>query len=152
MKRITLMAAVALLGLAQPVAAQYSMNMRDVDVRALASDVAKATGLTLVVDGRVNQKVSVTTRQSLSRSEYFEDFSFDPARQRVGRHPHRGGYRIQPWRRRQHSRPDRQPQRFAQPGRDRDLPLRNIEAPQAVERSAAGQRKAAYGAIAMPTA
>jgi general secretion pathway protein D len=96
MKRLHLMAAAALLGLAQPVAAQYSMNMRDVDVRALASDVAKATGLTLVVDGRVNQKVSVTTRQSLSRSEYFEIFLSTLRANGLVAIPIRGGYRIQP--------------------------------------------------------
>lgn len=96
MKRLTLMAAAALIGLAQPVAAQYSMNMRDVDVRALASDVAKATGLTLVVDGRVNQKVSVTTRASLSRSEYFEIFLATLRANGLIAIPIRGGYRIQP--------------------------------------------------------
>ncbi|HYI42356.1 MAG TPA: hypothetical protein VD768_01880, partial [Sphingomicrobium sp.] len=33
--------------------------MRDVDVRAFVQDAARVTGMTLVVDSRVNQKVSV---------------------------------------------------------------------------------------------
>ena len=47
------------LAIAAPVAAQYTINMRDVDVRAFANDAAKVTGRTMIVDGRVNQKVSV---------------------------------------------------------------------------------------------
>ncbi len=54
---------------AEPIFAQYTVNMRDADVRAFAADAARVTGLTLVVDGRVTQKVSVVTRRSLSRSE-----------------------------------------------------------------------------------
>jgi general secretion pathway protein D len=134
MKRITLMAASALLALAQPVAAQYSMNMRDVDVRALASDVAKATGLTLVVDGRVNQKVSVTTRQSLSRSEYFEIFLSTLRANGLVAIPIRGGYRIQPL-----EGAATQPTRIGSRNASRNqivteiFRLRNIEAANAVE-------------------
>lgn len=134
MKRLTLMTAAALLGLAQPVAAQYSMNMRDVDVRALASDVAKATGLTLVVDGRVNQKVSVTTRQSLSRSEYFEIFLSTLRANGLIAIPIRGGYRIQPA-----EGAATQPTRIGARGASRNqvvteiFRLRNIEAATAVE-------------------
>ena len=134
MKRLALMTAVALLGLAQPVAAQYSMNMRDVDVRALASDVAKATGLTLVVDGRVNQKVSVTTRQSLSRSEYFEIFLSTLRANGLVAIPIRGGYRIQPL-----EGVATQPTRIGSRNASRNqivteiFRLRNIEAANAVE-------------------
>ena len=134
MKRLALMTAAALLGLAQPVAAQYSMNMRDVDVRALASDVAKATGLTLVVDGRVNQKVSVTTRQSLSRSEYFEIFLSTLRANGLVAIPIRGGYRIQPL-----EGVATQPTRIGSRNASRNqivteiFRLRNIEAANAVE-------------------
>ncbi len=134
MKRLALMTAAALLGLAQPVAAQYSMNMRDVDVRALASDVAKATGLTLVVDGRVNQKVSVTTRQSLSRSEYFEIFLSTLRANGLIAIPIRGGYRIQPL-----EGAATQPTRIGSRNASRNqivteiFRLRNIEAANAVE-------------------
>ena len=134
MKRFHLLLASALLGLAVPVSGQYSMNMRDVDVRALASDVAKATGLTLVVDGRVNQRVSVTTRQSLSRSEYFEIFLSTLRANGLVAIPIRGGYRIQPA-----AGAATQPTRIGSRNASRNqvvteiFRLRNIEAAQAVE-------------------
>ena len=81
---------------ASPLAAQYSLNMRDVDVRAFASDAAKVTGLTLVVDGRVNQKVSVVSQRSMSRTEYFEVFLSTLRANGLVAIPIRGGYRIQP--------------------------------------------------------
>ena len=96
MKRFFLIAAAASLAVSTPLLAQYSMNMRDVDVRALASDVARVTGLTLVVDGRVNQKLSVVTRRSLNRSEYFEVFLSTLRANGLVAIPIRGGYRIQP--------------------------------------------------------
>src|SRR4028118_1383353 len=134
MKRLTLMTAAAVLSLAQPLAAQYALNLRDVDVRALASDVAKTTGLTLVVDGRVNQKVSVTTRQSLSRSEYFEVFLSTLRANGLVAIPIRGGYRIQPV-----EGAASQPTSIGSRNASRNqvvteiFRLRNIEAPQAVE-------------------
>jgi len=85
-----------LLFAATPVLAQYTLNMRDADVRAFAADAARVTGLTLVVDGRVNQKVSVVTRRSLSRSEYFEVFLSTLRANGLVAIPIRGGYRIQP--------------------------------------------------------
>jgi len=81
---------------ASPSLAQYTLNMRDADVRAFAADAARVTGLTLVVDGRVNQKVSVVTRRSLSRSEYFEVFLSTLRANGLVAVPIRGGYRIQP--------------------------------------------------------
>src|SRR5688500_8274300 len=96
MKRLATFLTGALLLAATPVSAQYALNLRDVDVRALAADVAKTTGLTLVVDWLVNQKVSVTTRQSLSRSEYFEVFLSTLRANGLVAIPIRGGYRIQP--------------------------------------------------------
>ena len=76
--------------------AQYTVNMRDVDVRAFASDAAKVTGLTLVVDGRVNQKISVVSQRSMSRTEYFEVFLSTLRANGLVAIPIRGGYRIQP--------------------------------------------------------
>ncbi|WP_300974996.1 type II secretion system secretin GspD [Sphingomonas sp. LHG3406-1] len=134
MNRFQLLLATALLATAMPAPAQYSMNMRDVDVRALASDVARATGLTLVVDGRVNQKVSVTTRQSLSRSEYFEVFLSTLRANGLVAIPIRGGYRIQPV-----EGAATQPTRIGSANASRNqvvteiFRLRNIEAANAVE-------------------
>ena len=92
--RVSLFA--ALLAFATPLPAQYSLNMRDADVRAFVSDAAQVTGLTLVVDSRVNQKISVVTRRSLSRSEYFEVFLSTLRANGLVAIPIRGGYRIQP--------------------------------------------------------
>jgi general secretion pathway protein D len=134
MKPFTTLCAGAMLFLAVPGSAQYALNLRDVDVRALASDVAKTTGLTLVVDGRVNQKVSVTTRQSLSRSEYFEVFLSTLRANGLVAIPIRGGYRIQPV-----EGAATQPTRIGSRNASRNqvvteiFRLRNIEAPQAVE-------------------
>lgn len=134
MKPFTTLCAGALLFVAVPAPAQYALNLRDVDVRALASDVAKTTGLTLVVDGRVNQKVSVTTRQSLSRSEYFEVFLSTLRANGLVAIPIRGGYRIQPV-----EGAATQPTRIGSRNASRNqvvteiFRLRNIEAPQAVE-------------------
>ena len=86
----------AWLAFATPLPAQYSLNMRDADVRAFVSDAAQVTGLTLVVDSRVNQKISVVTRRSLSRSEYFEVFLSTLRANGLVAIPIRGGYRIQP--------------------------------------------------------
>ena len=83
--------------IAPALAAQYTVNMRDVDVRAFASDAAKVTGLTLVVDGRVNQKISVVSQRSMSRTEYFEVFLSTLRANGLVAIPIRGGYRIQPF-------------------------------------------------------
>lgn len=98
MKFRTLLVAFALSLLIVPaLSAQYTINMRDVDVRAFASDAAKVTGLTIVVDGRVNQKISVVSQRSLSRTEYFEVFLSTLRANGLVAIPIRGGgYRIQP--------------------------------------------------------
>jgi general secretion pathway protein D len=57
-----------------PAFAQYTLNVRDADIRAFIQDAARITGRTFVIDGRVNGKVSVVTDRPLSRSEYFEIF------------------------------------------------------------------------------
>ena len=84
------------LAIAAPLAAQYTINMRDVDVRAFVADAAKVTGRTMIVDGRVNQKVSVSSQRALSRSEYFEVFLSTLRANGLVAIPIQGGYRIQP--------------------------------------------------------
>ena len=59
---------------ATPAHAQYVLNMRDADVRTFVADAAQVTGRTFIVDGRVNQKISVVSDRPLTRSEYFEVF------------------------------------------------------------------------------
>lgn len=94
--KVTKMALALLLATASPVSAQYTVNMRDADVRAFAADAARVTGQTFVVDSRVNQKISVVTQRPLSRSEYFEVFLSTLRANGLVAIPIRGGYRIQP--------------------------------------------------------
>ena len=68
-------ASALLLAVASPVGAQYSINIRDVEVRALAADAARVMGKTFVVDSRVNQKVSVVTQRTLSRWNISKSYS-----------------------------------------------------------------------------
>jgi general secretion pathway protein D len=71
--RIMLMA--ALLALATPVAlAQQFINLRDADIRAFIQDAARVTGRTIIIDPRVQGKVSVVSERPLSRGQYFEMF------------------------------------------------------------------------------
>ncbi|MDZ3832785.1 MAG: type II secretion system secretin GspD [Sphingopyxis sp.] len=73
--KLSLMLAVALVSAVPvPTLAQYTLNVRDADIRAFIQDAARITGRTFVIDGRVNGKVSVVTDRPLSRSEYFEIF------------------------------------------------------------------------------
>jgi general secretion pathway protein D len=83
------------MAVASPVGAQYSINMRDVEVRALAADAARVMGKTFVVDSRVNQKVSVVTQRPLSRSEYFEVLLSTLRANGLVAIPIKSGYRIQ---------------------------------------------------------
>ncbi len=81
---------------AQPLHAQYSINMREADVRAFVQDAARVTGKTFIVDSRVQTKVSIVTDRSLSRSEYFEVFLSTLRANGLLAVPMRnGGYRIQ---------------------------------------------------------
>src|SRR5690606_35896632 len=92
----SLMLAAALLT-AIPVQAQYTLNVRDADVRAFIQDAARVTGQTFVIDGRVSGKVSVVTDRPLSRSEYFEIFLSTLRANGLVAVPAPGGaYRIQP--------------------------------------------------------
>ena len=73
--KLSLMLAAALISATPNAAtAQYTLNVREADIRAFIQDAARITGRTFVIDGRVNGKVSVVTDRPLSRSEYFEIF------------------------------------------------------------------------------
>ncbi|MDK2762212.1 MAG: type II secretion system secretin GspD [Sphingopyxis sp.] len=73
--KLSLMFAAALISATPTMTyAQYTLNVRDADIRAFIQDAARITGRTFVIDGRVNGKVSVVTDRPLSRSEYFEIF------------------------------------------------------------------------------
>jgi general secretion pathway protein D len=94
--KLSLMLAAALL-CATPGHAQYTLNVRDADIRAFIQDAARVTGRTFVIDGRVNGKVSVVTDRPLSRSEYFEIFLATlRANGLVAVPGQNGAYRIQP--------------------------------------------------------
>src|SRR3546814_2925890 len=94
--KLSLMLAAALMS-ASPAHAQYTLNVRDADVRAFIQDAARVTGRTFVIDGRVAGKVSVVTDRPLSRSEYFEIFLATlRANGLVAVPASRGSYRIQP--------------------------------------------------------
>lgn len=96
--KLSLMLAAALVSATPvPVLAQFTLNVRDADVRAFIQDAARITGRTFVIDGRVNGKVSVVTDRPLSRSEYFEIFlSTLRANGLVAVPNPNGSYRIQP--------------------------------------------------------
>src|SRR3546814_299368 len=80
-----------------PAVAQYTLNVRDADIRAFIQDAARITGRTFVIDGRVNGKVSVVTDRPLSRSEYFEIFLATLRSNGLVAVPGpNGSYRIQP--------------------------------------------------------
>ena len=94
--KLSLMLAAALMS-ATPVQAQYTLNVRDADIRAFIQDAARITGRTFVIDGRVNGKVSVVTDRPLSRSEYFEIFlSTLRSNGLVAVPGPNGSYRVQP--------------------------------------------------------
>jgi general secretion pathway protein D len=81
---------------AQPLAAQYQLNVREADIRAFVKDAARVTGKTFIVDSRVQGTVSVVTDRPLSRSEYFEVFLSTLRANGLVAIPTRGGgYRIQ---------------------------------------------------------
>ena len=75
MKRFRLLSlTLALAATPVPAFAQYTLNVREADIRAFVADAAQVTGRTFVVDGRVQGKVSVVSQRALSRAEYFEVF------------------------------------------------------------------------------
>jgi general secretion pathway protein D len=86
-----------LLAVASPVAAQYSLNVRDADIRAFIQDAAKVTGRTFIIDQRVQGKVSVVTDRPLGRSEYYEVFLSTLRANGLVAIPSAGGaFRVQP--------------------------------------------------------
>ena len=96
--KLSLMLAAALVSATPgPAFAQYTLNVRDADIRAFIQDAARITGRTFVIDGRVNGKVSVVTDRPLSRSEYFEIFLATLRSNGLVAVPGpNGSYRIQP--------------------------------------------------------
>ncbi|TZG29651.1 type II secretion system secretin GspD [Sphingomonas montanisoli] len=92
-----LLTAAALIAVAQPIAAQQVLNLRDADVRAFIQDAARVTGRNFVIDPRVQGKVSVVTDRALSKSEYFELFLSTLRASGLVAVPLTGGaFRIQP--------------------------------------------------------
>jgi len=123
-----------LLAVASPAAAQYSLNVRDADVRAFIQDAAKVTGRTFIIDQRVQGKVSVVTDRPLSRSEYYEVFLSTLRANGLVAVPAPGGaFRVQPL-----EGAASQPSRVGRAGASNALVteivrLRAIDAPSAVE-------------------
>lgn len=137
MKLCKLLAASAVLALATPqlALAQYTLNVREADVRAFVADAAEVTGRTFIVDGRVQGKVSVVSDRPLSRSEYFEVFlSTLRANGLVAVPTGNGAFRIQP-----SEGAASQPSRIGSRGAARNqmvtevIRLRTVDAAQAVE-------------------
>ncbi|NNM77908.1 type II secretion system secretin GspD [Sphingomonas sp. ID1715] len=123
-----------LLAVASPVAAQYSLNVRDADIRAFIQDAAKVTGRTFIIDQRVQGKVSVVTDRPLSRSEYYEVFLSTLRANGLVAIPAAGGaFRVQPL-----EGAASQPSRVGRAGSSNALVteivrLRSIDAPSAVD-------------------
>lgn len=94
--KTTAIVAAALLA-ATPALGQYTLNVRDADVRAFIQDAARVMDRTFIIDSRVQGKVSVVTDRPLSRSEYFEIFLSTLRANGLVAVPVQGGsYRIQP--------------------------------------------------------
>lgn len=55
-------------------AGDHVITMQDVDIRSFINDVATVTGNTFIVDPRVQGRVTISSEQSLSKSEVFEVF------------------------------------------------------------------------------
>lgn len=132
-----LLAAAAMLALAVPqvAMAQYTLNVREADIRAFVADAAEVTGRTFIVDARVQGKVSVVSERPLSRSEYFEVFlSTLRANGLVAVPTGNGAFRVQPA-----EGAASQPTRIGSKGAARNqmiteiVRLRAIDAAQAVE-------------------
>lgn len=95
--RMLLGAAALALAVPQAALAQYTLNVREADIRAFVADAAEVTGRTFIVDSRVQAKISVVSDRPLSRSEYFEVFlSTLRANGLVAVPTGNGAFRIQP--------------------------------------------------------
>lgn len=128
-------AAALALALPQAALAQYTLNVREADIRAFVADAAEVTGRTFIVDSRVQTKVSVVSDRTLSRSEYFEVFlSTLRANGLVAVPTGNGAFRIQPA-----DGAAANPSRIGSRGAAQSqmvtevIRLRAIDAPQAVE-------------------
>ena len=97
MRKFTALLALIGLFFSSPAIAQYQLNFRDADIRAVVQDVARITGKTFIVDERVQVKISIVSDRPLSRSEYFEVFlSALRANGLIAVPMSNGAYRIQP--------------------------------------------------------
>lgn len=95
--KLLLGAAALALAVPQAAMAQYTLNVREADIRAFVADAAEVTGRTFIVDSRVQAKISVVSDRPLSRSEYFEVFlSTLRANGLVAVPTGNGAFRIQP--------------------------------------------------------
>ena len=95
--KMLLGAAALALAVPQAALAQYTLNVREADIRAFVADAAEVTGRTFIVDSRVQAKISVVSDRPLSRSEYFEVFlSTLRANGLVAVPTGNGAFRIQP--------------------------------------------------------
>ncbi|MFN3551586.1 MAG: type II secretion system secretin GspD [Novosphingobium meiothermophilum] len=128
-------AAALALALPQAALAQYTLNVREADIRAFVADAAEVTGRTFIVDSRVQTKVSVVSDRTLNRSEYFEVFlSTLRANGLVAVPTGNGAFRIQPA-----DGAAANPSRIGSRGAAQSqmvtevIRLRAIDAPQAVE-------------------
>ncbi|MCW1384027.1 type II secretion system secretin GspD [Novosphingobium sp. KCTC 2891] len=123
------------LALPQGAMAQYTLNVREADIRAFIADAAEVTGRTFIVDARVQGKVSVVSDRALSRSEYFEVFlSTLRANGLIAVPTGNGAFRVQPA-----DGAATQPTRIGSRGAARNqmvteiVRLRTVDATQAVE-------------------
>lgn len=135
LRKFSLVAAAFMMVVAEPVSAQYVMNVRDADIRAFVQEAARVTGRTFIVDSRVQGTVSVITERPLSRSEYFEIFLSTLRANGLVAVPTSGGaYRVQ-----QADGAATQPSRIGSRARSASefvtevFRLRSIDATQAVE-------------------
>ena len=135
LRKFSLVAAAFMMVVAEPVSAQYVMNVRDADIRAFVQEAARVTGRTFIVDSRVQGTVSVVTERPLSRSEYFEIFLSTLRANGLVAVPTSGGaYRVQ-----QAEGAATQPSRIGSRARSASefvtevFRLRSIDATQAVE-------------------
>ena len=135
MRKFTLAAALIALTIAEPLAAQTTVNVRDADIRAYIADAARVTGRVFIIDSRVQGKVTVVSERALSRSEYFELFlSTLRANGFVAVPTTNGAFRIQPV-----DGAAAQPSRIGSAGVNRNqyvteiIRLRSIDAAQAVD-------------------
>ncbi|MBN8815004.1 MAG: type II secretion system secretin GspD [Sphingomonas sp.] len=135
MKKLPFAAALIALTLAEPLAAQTTVNVRDADIRAYIADAARVTGRVFIIDSRVQGKVTVVSERALSRSEYFELFlSTLRANGFVAVPTTNGAFRIQPL-----DGAATQPGRVGSAGANRNqfvteiVRLRSIDATQAID-------------------